>query len=161
MSNRCGIIKGILFFWWRALMSIKTEFESPVVWFVFVSIIICILPSECLSTIAWLTTTWMSWIQLILLFPGRGGLEQSLVSCVRFVMAGTVAVSQVVPGCPRLTKTFRIIICIKGHHFIQETSDIINNKLENHLATQFSNSLGVGFYDRFELQVRVWSGIIS
>ena len=44
-------------------------FESPRVWFVFISIMICILPSECI-TIDWLTSSSVSWITLIILFPG-------------------------------------------------------------------------------------------
>ena len=122
---------GILFFWCRSLMSIKTDFESPVVWFVFVSIIICILPSECLTINDWQQPEWVEFNWFYYSQAGAG-----TISCVRFVMVGR-------DESHSLTKTFRIIICIKGHHFIQETSDIINNKLENHLATQFSNSLGV------------------
>ena len=125
------IIKGILFFWCRAeqpaLMSIIHK------WFWKSSSLICVRINyylhpaviECL-TITWLTTTWMSWIQLILLFPGRGGREQSLVSDFWWLWwlwrLG-----------PSLTKTFRMIICIRGHHFIQETPEITNNRLENNL----------------------------
>ena len=87
-------------------------------------------------------------IDFIIPRPGRAG----TISCVRFVMVGLV-------DCVPQTKTFRIIICIKGHHFIRETLHIIN-KLENHLASQCSNSLfWPEFYEMFELQVRVWSGV--
>ena len=54
----------------------------------------------------------------------RPGLEQSLVSDLWWL--GWL--------CPSFTKTFHIITCIRGHHFIQETPGIIDNKLENILT---------------------------
>ena len=137
------IIKGILFFWCRALMSIKTEFESPVVWFVFGSIIICIQPPCCRQNVLqspdwqqpeWVEFNWFYYSQ------ARAGLEQSLVSDLWWLwwLSGWLAVPS---QCPSLTKTFRVIICIKGHHFIRETRHYQQQARKQSLNTVFQLTL--------------------
>ena len=145
---------GILFFWCRSLMSIKTDFESPVVWFVFVSIIICILPSECLTINDWQQPEWVEFNWFYYSQAGAG-----TISCVRFVMVGMV-VSQLhknIPyyylyqGPPFYTRDTR--------HYRQQAR---KHSHRHHFPTHFDGLVNwLGFYDMFELQVRVWSRIIS
>ena len=101
---------------------------------------------ECL-TITWLTTTWMSWIQLILLFPDRGGLEQSLVSDLWWL--GWLTVSQPDKNIP-------YYYLYQGPPFY--TRDTRHYQQQARKQTHSSDVLNWrGFYDMFELQVRVWS----
>ena len=104
-------------------------------------------------------------IDFIIPRPGRSG----TISCVRFVMA---VMALWLAGCPSVPawQKHSVLLFVSRATILYERQDIINSKLENNLSPHnfpahsdvILNWLGWGgFYDMFELQVRVWSQIIS